>query len=143
MADRWHTADGWGVEANQMTATPDRHDGESFRVSYCGYHVGYARSVTELQQWIEFSELAEVLRRVVGRLASLTRTYAPALAAGEHADVNLAPAGPAQARTNPGGLLSRFRARPPPGDQAEQYSSPWVCNTSLVREAEDRSRRGA
>jgi hypothetical protein len=35
-----------------MTATPDRHDGESFRVSHHGYWIGYARSVAELERWI-------------------------------------------------------------------------------------------
>jgi hypothetical protein len=61
MAGRWCTADGWGVEVVQMTATPDQHDGESFRVSYCGYHIGYARSVPELQRWIELADLQEAL----------------------------------------------------------------------------------
>ena len=50
MSDRWCTADGWGVEVIQITATPDRHDGESFRISYCGYHIGYGRSVPELER---------------------------------------------------------------------------------------------
>jgi hypothetical protein len=62
MGDRWCTADGWGVEVVQMTATPDRHDGESFRVSYRGFHVGYARSVLELERWIELADLQETLR---------------------------------------------------------------------------------
>ena len=44
-----------------MIATPDRHDGESFRVSYCGYHVGYARSVNELKRWIELADLQAAL----------------------------------------------------------------------------------
>ena len=44
-----------------MIATPDRHDGESFRISYCGYHVGYARSVRELERRIELADLQEVL----------------------------------------------------------------------------------
>jgi hypothetical protein len=48
-----------------MTATPDRHDGESFRVSHHGYHVGYARSVAELEQWIDLADLEEALIRVV------------------------------------------------------------------------------
>jgi hypothetical protein len=26
-----------------MTATPDRHDGESFRVTHRGYWIGYAQ----------------------------------------------------------------------------------------------------
>jgi hypothetical protein len=45
-----------------MTATSDRHDGESFRVSYCGFHVGYARSVPELERWIELAALEDALR---------------------------------------------------------------------------------
>ncbi len=44
-----------------MTATPDRHDGESFRISHCGYHIGYARSVPELERWIELADLQEAL----------------------------------------------------------------------------------
>jgi len=52
VAERYRTPDGWAVEVVQMTGTSDRHDGESFRVSYCGYHVGYARSVEELQRWV-------------------------------------------------------------------------------------------
>ena len=40
-----------------MTGTPDRHDGESFRVSYYGYHVGYARSVAELERWVPLADL--------------------------------------------------------------------------------------
>lgn len=53
-----------------MTATPDRHDGESFRISYCGYHVGYARSVPELERWIELTNLEEnYARRAAGGAA--------------------------------------------------------------------------
>ena len=47
-----------------MTATPDRHDGESFRVSHYGFHVGYARSVPELERWVELTGLEEALRRL-------------------------------------------------------------------------------
>lgn len=47
-----------------MTATPDRHDRESLRVSYCGFHVGYARSVPELEGWIELAQLEEALTQV-------------------------------------------------------------------------------
>jgi hypothetical protein len=54
VGDRWRTADGWGVEVICMTATPDRHDGESFRVSRHGFHVGYARSVPELERWVDW-----------------------------------------------------------------------------------------
>jgi hypothetical protein len=46
-----------------MTATPDYHDGESFRISYHGFHVGYARSVPELKRWVELTNLEEALRR--------------------------------------------------------------------------------
>lgn len=49
-----------------MTATPERRDGESFRVSDHGYHVGYARSVAELEQWIELSDLEEALSLAAG-----------------------------------------------------------------------------
>jgi hypothetical protein len=44
-----------------MTATPDRHDGESLRVSQHGFHVGYARSVPELERWVELAELEQAL----------------------------------------------------------------------------------
>lgn len=44
-----------------MTATPDRHDGESFRVSQHGFHVGYARSVPELERWVDLTDLEETL----------------------------------------------------------------------------------
>ena len=40
-----------------MIATPDGHDGESFRITQHGYWVGYARSVDELAQWIDLAEL--------------------------------------------------------------------------------------
>ena len=46
-----------------MTATPDRHDGESLRVSKHGFHVGCARSVRELERWVDLAELEEALRR--------------------------------------------------------------------------------
>jgi hypothetical protein len=40
-----------------MIATPDRHEGESFRVSHHGYWVGYVRSVAELEKWIDLADL--------------------------------------------------------------------------------------
>jgi hypothetical protein len=39
MAERYRTADGWGVEVVPLTGTPDHHDGEWLRVSYFGYHI--------------------------------------------------------------------------------------------------------
>jgi hypothetical protein len=65
MADRWCTTDGWAVEIIEMSATPDRHDGESFRVSHHGFHVGCARSVRELEQRPVLAELEEALRLAV------------------------------------------------------------------------------
>src|SRR5262250_50580 len=49
-----------------MTATPDRHDGESFRVTHRGYWIGYARSVPELERWIELADLEDALILGVG-----------------------------------------------------------------------------
>jgi hypothetical protein len=51
-----------GVEVIRMTAT-DRHDGESFRVSHHGFHVGYARNVAELERWVDLADLEEALRQ--------------------------------------------------------------------------------
>jgi hypothetical protein len=65
MSDRWCTRDGWGVETIHMTATPDGHDGESFRVTHHGCWIGYARSVPELEHWIELADLEDALTRAV------------------------------------------------------------------------------
>jgi hypothetical protein len=70
MTDRWCTRDGWSVEVIQVTATPDLHDGESFRVCHHGYHVGYARSIVELEQWIDLADLEEALSRALSRAAA-------------------------------------------------------------------------
>jgi hypothetical protein len=56
---RWCTSDGWGVEVICMSLTPDRHDGDSLRVTHHGYWIAYARSVAELERWIELADLAE------------------------------------------------------------------------------------
>jgi len=61
MSDRWRTSDGWAVEVIHMTATPDGHDGESFRVTHHGYWIGYARTVPELERWIELTDLEDAL----------------------------------------------------------------------------------
>jgi len=82
-----------------MTATPDRDDGESLRVSEHGFHVGYARSVRELEQWVDLAALEEELRRSArGNLP-----VAAALAAG--------PSAPAP----PGTISSDARIRPTGG----------------------------
>jgi hypothetical protein len=57
MGDRWCTRDGWAVEVIHVIATPDGHDGESFRVTQHGCWVGYARSVAELEQYVDLAEL--------------------------------------------------------------------------------------
>jgi hypothetical protein len=49
------------VEVIHMTATPDGHDGESFRVTHHGCWIGYARSVPELERWIELTDLEDAL----------------------------------------------------------------------------------
>jgi hypothetical protein len=54
-----------------MTATPDRHDGESFRVSHYGFHVGYACSVPELERWLTLADLEEALRQRARRNLSV------------------------------------------------------------------------
>lgn len=60
MGDRCCTSDGWGVEVVVRTATPERRGGQSFRVSHHGFHVGYARSIAELERWIELADLEEL-----------------------------------------------------------------------------------
>ena len=55
-----------------MTATPDGHDGESFRVTHQGCWIGYARSVPELERWIELADLEDALILAVGLLPTLT-----------------------------------------------------------------------
>jgi hypothetical protein len=50
-----------------MTATPDGHDGESFRVTHHGCWIGYARSVPELERWIELADLEDALILAVGQ----------------------------------------------------------------------------
>jgi hypothetical protein len=47
------------------------------RVSNCGYHVGYARSVTELERRIELAELLEASSRLTHR--SSTKPAVPVL----------------------------------------------------------------
>jgi hypothetical protein len=37
MGDRYRTADGWAVEVVELSATPDRNDGERLKVTYCGF----------------------------------------------------------------------------------------------------------
>lgn len=61
MADRYRTADGWSVEVVRLTGTPDRHDGEWFRLRYLGYHVHDVRSIAELARYVPLAELEEAL----------------------------------------------------------------------------------
>ena len=70
MGDRWATTSGWLVEVVHLAATPDHHDGEFFRVSYCGFHHALARTVAELEELLPLAELEpEALRadRTVAR----------------------------------------------------------------------------
>jgi hypothetical protein len=39
MGDRYRTASGWAVEVVELSATPDRNDGERLKVTYCGFFV--------------------------------------------------------------------------------------------------------
>jgi hypothetical protein len=39
MGDRYRTADGWAVEVIELSASPDRSDGERLKVTYCGFFV--------------------------------------------------------------------------------------------------------
>jgi len=39
MGDRYRTADGWVVEVVELSATPDRNDGERLKVTYYGSFV--------------------------------------------------------------------------------------------------------
>ena len=57
MADRHCTADGWSVEAVNLTGTPDLHDGQWLRVCYCGYWVADVRSIAELEKWFPLADL--------------------------------------------------------------------------------------
>jgi hypothetical protein len=60
-----------------MTATPDRHDGESFRVTHRGYWIGYARSVPELERWIELADLEDALSWPSARAPGLSVLVMP------------------------------------------------------------------
>ena len=57
MGDRYRTADGWAVEVVELSATPDRNDGERLKVTYCGFFVALARTVGELEQWFALTDL--------------------------------------------------------------------------------------
>jgi hypothetical protein len=39
MGDRYRTADGWAVEVVELSATPDRNDGERLKITYYGFFV--------------------------------------------------------------------------------------------------------
>src|ERR1700691_1917674 len=57
MGDRYRTADGWVVEVIELSAAPDRNDGERLKVTYCGFFVAVVRTVAELEQWFALSDL--------------------------------------------------------------------------------------
>jgi hypothetical protein len=57
MGDRYRTADGWAVEVVELSATPDRNDGERLKVTYYGFFVAVVRTVAELEQWFALSDL--------------------------------------------------------------------------------------
>ena len=39
------------VEVVELSATPDRSDGERLKVTYCGFFVALVRTAAELEQW--------------------------------------------------------------------------------------------
>jgi hypothetical protein len=53
-------------------AAPGR-DGESFRVSQHGCHVGYARNVAELERWIDLADIEEASSRA--RIVALAHAW--------------------------------------------------------------------
>lgn len=57
MADRWRAPGGWRVEVVHLTGTPDHNDGERLRVTQYGSWVADVRTVGELAQWFELSDL--------------------------------------------------------------------------------------
>jgi len=57
MGDRYRTADGWAVEVVELSATPDRNDGERLKVTYCGFFVALVRTVAELERWFLLTDL--------------------------------------------------------------------------------------
>jgi hypothetical protein len=57
MAGRWRASGGWAVEIVHLSVTPNHHDGEWLRVSYCGRWVADVRSVAELAQSLEVADL--------------------------------------------------------------------------------------
>jgi hypothetical protein len=66
MGDRYRTPDGWVVEVIELSATPDRNDGERFKVTYYGFFVALVSTVAELEQWLALSDLEPetlILRR--------------------------------------------------------------------------------
>jgi hypothetical protein len=73
MGDRYRTADGWAVEVVELSATPDRNDGERLKVTYYGFFVAVVRTVAELEQWFALSDLEpETLISCLNALAGLT-----------------------------------------------------------------------
>lgn len=59
MGDRYRTPDGWAVEVVELSATPDRSDGERLNVTYHGSFVAVVRTVAELEQWFALSDLEQ------------------------------------------------------------------------------------
>lgn len=57
MADRYRAPEGWTVEVVHLTGTPDHHDGEWLRVKQYGIWTADVRTIPELQQWVDLSEL--------------------------------------------------------------------------------------
>ena len=57
MAGRWLAPGGWSVEVVHLTSTPDRHDGDWFRVRQYGAWTGDVRTVAELSQWVDLADL--------------------------------------------------------------------------------------
>jgi len=58
MGDRYRAPGGWSVEVVQLSATPDRRDGEWLRLCYCGYWaITDVRSIAELERWVCLADL--------------------------------------------------------------------------------------
>jgi hypothetical protein len=81
MGDRYCTADGWAVEVVELSATPDRNDGERLKVTYCGFFVALVRTVAELEQWFPLADLQPETLALPRRPADGLARFGPGLSA--------------------------------------------------------------
>jgi hypothetical protein len=77
MSDSWHAPGGWRIEIVELSGTPNRRDGQWYRIRQHGFWTADVRSIAEIERYVPLAELEEAEGGLASCPGACSHPFAP------------------------------------------------------------------